>query len=228
MRTISRRHVVTTVATVVMSLMFAQLPNTSAPAVTYCAGAAAYPPDLPDCLDPVVEAARNAQAAADALAAAQAAAAKKQADDAAAAAAAAALKAAQDKAEQDAIAASVAAARTQEQFAAAAAAAAETARKAQIAKEQAAAEAAAALQAQRDKENEIAAAKAKAEAAAAKYDAPKGLAYRLNQRGRDDRGILVVSKGHVESVRAFAIDAAKAGPVEKEEMSRPTNPYAFL
>jgi hypothetical protein len=83
MGNISRRHVLTTVTTVVLSLLFAQLPNTSAPAAVYCLGPAAYPPDLPDCLDPVVEAQKVA---------------KQQADDAAATATAAALKAAQDKA----------------------------------------------------------------------------------------------------------------------------------
>ena len=97
-----------TVSTVLLSLLFAQLPNTSAPAAVYCIGAAAYPPDLPDCLDPVVEAQKAAQ---------------KQADEAAAAAAAAAEKARKDKEEQDAIAASVAAAKSQAEFTAAAAAA---------------------------------------------------------------------------------------------------------
>ena len=92
---ISRHRALTVVGTVFLSLIFAQLPNTSAPAVVYCIGPAAYPPDLPDCLDPVVEAQKVA---------------KQQADDAAAAAAASAAKAARDKAEQDAIAASIAAA----------------------------------------------------------------------------------------------------------------------
>lgn len=107
MRIVTRSKLVTLVAFVVLSLAFAQLPNTSAPAATFCNGPAAYPPDLPDCLDPVVEAAKAQQAAADAAATARAAAAKKQADDAAAAAAAAALQAQRDKEEQDAIAAIV-------------------------------------------------------------------------------------------------------------------------
>ena len=92
---ISRHRALTTVGTVFLSLIFAQLPNTSAPAVEYCIGPAAYPPDLPDCLDPVVEAQKVA---------------KQQADAADAAASASAAKAALDKLEQDAIAAAVAAA----------------------------------------------------------------------------------------------------------------------
>ena len=56
MRIASKRSALTTVGVVALSLLLAQLPNTSAPAVTYCIGPAAYPPDLPDCLDPVVEA----------------------------------------------------------------------------------------------------------------------------------------------------------------------------
>ena len=119
---LARRNVFTTTTVVVLSLLFAHLPNTSAPASTYCIGPAAYPPDLPDCLDPVVEAQKEA---------------KRVADEQKAAADAAALKAQQDKEEQDAIAASVAAAKSQADFAAAAAAAVEAARKAQIAKEEA-------------------------------------------------------------------------------------------
>ena len=57
---ISRHRALTTVGTVFLSLIFAQLPNTSAPAVVYCIGPAAYPPDLPDCLDPVVLAKQEA------------------------------------------------------------------------------------------------------------------------------------------------------------------------
>ena len=64
-----RKHFRTKIALVVLSLIFAQFPSTNASAVTYCLGAAAYPPDLPDCLDPVVEAQKIAQQqAADAAA----------------------------------------------------------------------------------------------------------------------------------------------------------------
>ena len=84
-------------------------------AAEVCQGPAAYPPDLPGCLDPVVaaEQAAAAKAAADAAAAAAAAraaqdaAAARQAVEAAAereAAAAAAAKAAVDKAAADALA----------------------------------------------------------------------------------------------------------------------------
>ena len=59
------RKKVTTAVVVVLSLLFAHLPNTSAPAATYCIGPAAYPPDLPDCLDPVVEAQKEAKRVAD-------------------------------------------------------------------------------------------------------------------------------------------------------------------
>ena len=79
------RKKVTTAVVVALSLLFAHLPNTSAPAATYCIGPAAYPPDLPDCLDPVVEAQKEA---------------KRVADEQKAAADAAALKAQQDKEEQ--------------------------------------------------------------------------------------------------------------------------------
>jgi len=67
---ISRHRALTTVGTIFLSLIFAQLPNTSAPAVVYCIGPAAYPPDLPDCLDPVVEAQKVANQQADDAAAA--------------------------------------------------------------------------------------------------------------------------------------------------------------
>ena len=56
MRRISRHPVLTTFVTVFLSLLFALLPNTSAIAVVNCLGPAAYPPDLPNCLDPVAEA----------------------------------------------------------------------------------------------------------------------------------------------------------------------------
>ena len=79
-RRIYRPRALATVATVFLSLIFAQLPNTSAPAAVYCIGPAAYPPDLPDCLDPVVEAQKAAaKQAEEAAAAAAAAAAKKSA-----------------------------------------------------------------------------------------------------------------------------------------------------
>jgi hypothetical protein len=150
---LARRNVFTTTTVVVLSLLFAHLPNTSAPASTYCIGPAAYPPDLPDCLDPVVEAQKEA---------------KRVADEQKAAADAAALKARQDKEEQDAIALSVAAAKSQADFAAAAAAAVEAARKAQIAKEEAETAAAQALARENTKKDQIAAAKLKAEETARK------------------------------------------------------------
>ena len=112
MRKFGKRRTLTTIGVAVLALFMAQLPNTSAPAVTYCIGPAAYPPDLPDCLDPVKEAKKEA----DRIAAEQKAAAD-----------AAAEKARKDKEEQDAIAASVAAAKSKEEFAAAAAAAAKAA-----------------------------------------------------------------------------------------------------
>ncbi len=56
MRRFGKRRTLTTIGVAVLALFMAQLPNTSAPAVTYCIGPAAYPPDLPDCLDPVKEA----------------------------------------------------------------------------------------------------------------------------------------------------------------------------
>ena len=109
-----RRKYMVVIATVVLSLPFAQLPVTTANAAI-CQGEAAYPPDLPDCLSPVVaaEQAATAKAAADAAAAA---AAVRAAQDAAAAravaeaaaereaAAAAVIKAASDKAAADALA----------------------------------------------------------------------------------------------------------------------------
>ena len=71
---------------VVLSLLFAQIPSTPTYAAEVCQGEAAYPPDLPDCLDPVVA----AQEAAATKAAEDARLAKIAADEAAAAAAAAA------------------------------------------------------------------------------------------------------------------------------------------
>ena len=44
-----RRKYMVVIATVVLSLPFAQLPVTTANAAI-CQGEAAYPPDLPDCL----------------------------------------------------------------------------------------------------------------------------------------------------------------------------------
>ena len=110
-----------------------------------CQGPAAYPPDLPDCLDPVVAAQQEAaaKAAADAAAlaaaarAAQDAAAARQAVEAAAereAAAAAAAKAAADKAAADALAEKI----RQGNLAAAAAEAAKAAAEARAAAETAA------------------------------------------------------------------------------------------
>ena len=109
-----KRKYLAVIATVVLSLPFSQLPVTTANAAI-CQGEAAYPPDLPDCLSPVVaaEQAAAAKAAADAAAAAEArrvaevAAAARAAVEAAAqreAAAAAAVKAASDKAAADALA----------------------------------------------------------------------------------------------------------------------------
>ena len=128
-----RRKYMVVIATVVLSLPFAQLPVTTANAAI-CQGEAAYPPDLPDCLSPVVAAAqaaeaqaaveRAAKAAAD-RAAQDAAAARAAAEAAAerAAAEAARIKAASDKAAADALAEKI----RQGDLAAAAAAAAEAA-----------------------------------------------------------------------------------------------------
>lgn len=68
-----KRKYLAVIATVVLSLPFSQLPVTTANAAI-CQGEAAYPPDLPDCLSPVVaaEQAAAAKAAADAAAAAEA------------------------------------------------------------------------------------------------------------------------------------------------------------
>jgi type IV secretory pathway VirB10-like protein len=124
MRFLSRHRVITTVVTVVISLLFVQLPNTSAPAVTsptvYCGGPAAYPPDIATCVDPVVEAQIIAQQRADAAASAAASAAAVARQKAADEAAASALKAQQDKELQDAIALSVTQAKNAADFAKAA------------------------------------------------------------------------------------------------------------
>ena len=109
-----RRKYMVVIATVVLSLPFAQLPVTTANAAI-CQYEAAYPPDLPDCLSPVVaaEQAAAAQAAAEREAkaaadrAAQDAAAARAAVEAAAeraAAEAARIKAASDQAAADALA----------------------------------------------------------------------------------------------------------------------------
>ena len=109
-----RRKYMVVIATVVLSLPFAQLPVTTANAAI-CQGEAAYPPDLPDCLSPVVAAEQAAAAQAAAERAAEAAAARAAQDAAAAravaeaaaereAAAAAVIKAASDKAAADALA----------------------------------------------------------------------------------------------------------------------------
>ena len=47
-------------AALILALFVAQFPNTSVNAATVCIGPAAYPPDLPDCLDPVVLAKQEA------------------------------------------------------------------------------------------------------------------------------------------------------------------------
>jgi len=91
-----------------------QIINNQPAIAAICQGPAAYPPDLPDCLDPVVAAQQEAAAKAAADAAAAAAAARAAQDAAAAraaaeaaaereAAAAAVAKAAADKAAADAI-----------------------------------------------------------------------------------------------------------------------------
>ena len=52
-----RKRFVVVIVYVVLSLLFAQFPNTAISAVPkICEYEAAYPPDLPDCLDPVVAA----------------------------------------------------------------------------------------------------------------------------------------------------------------------------
>ena len=120
-----------------------QVTNNQSAVAAICGGPAAYPPDLPDCLDPVVEEQRVAAAEASARASASASASRAAADAVAAqaleqtrlereAAAAAKAKADSDKAAADALAEQIrqgnlAAA------AAAAAAAAETARAAAVA-----------------------------------------------------------------------------------------------
>ena len=97
-----------------LTLTFVQTPQTPAFAAV-CQGEAAYPPDLPDCLDPVVAAQQEAATAAAAKAAADKVAADNAAAERAAAAAAqaiaeraaaaqAAAKAAADKAAADALA----------------------------------------------------------------------------------------------------------------------------
>ena len=93
-KTIRTNRLVTVALTISLTLIFTQLPSTDVKAASVCLGPAAYPPDLPDCLDPVAEANKAAaiKAAADK-----------------AAADAAALKAAQEKAASDAIAAQIAA-----------------------------------------------------------------------------------------------------------------------
>ena len=92
-------------AALILALFFAQFPNTSVNAAKVCIGPAAYPPDLPDCLDPVVLAQQEAERVAAELLAASTA---------------AAAKAALERAEQEAIAAAAAAATTLAEFAAAA------------------------------------------------------------------------------------------------------------
>lgn len=86
MKSSYRRRTLMVVTTITFSLLFAQFPNTSVNAATICQGPAAYPPDLPDCLDPVVLAKQEAD---------------RKAAEQKAAAEAAALKAAQEKAEQE-------------------------------------------------------------------------------------------------------------------------------
>jgi hypothetical protein len=70
-QTIRTNRLTLAVFTIALTLVFTQLPSTDSKAVTACLGPAAYPPDLPDCLDPVEEANRQAtiKAAADKAAA---------------------------------------------------------------------------------------------------------------------------------------------------------------
>ena len=95
-----------------------QITNNQSAVAAICGGPAAYPPDLPDCLDPVVEEQRVAAAEASARASASASASRAAADAAAAqaleqsrlereAAAAAKAKADSDKAAADALAAQI-------------------------------------------------------------------------------------------------------------------------
>ena len=56
-----KRKYLAVIAAVVLSLPFSQLPVTTANAAI-CQGEAAYPPDLPDCLSPVVAAEQAAAA----------------------------------------------------------------------------------------------------------------------------------------------------------------------
>ena len=122
-----------------------QVTNNQSAVAAICGGPAAYPPDLPDCLDPVVEEQRVAAAEAVARASASAAASRAAADAAAAqaleqarlereAAAAAKAKADSDKAAADALAAQI----REGNLAAAAAAAATAAAAARAAAEAAA------------------------------------------------------------------------------------------
>ena len=147
MRFDSRRRIIALTFVLAFSMSLTSLPASIVHAAEVCQGPAAYPPDLPDCLDPVVVAKQeaDAKAAADASAAASASA-----------------KAAAELLEQQRIAALI----VQNDLAAAAAAAKVAADKA-AAEKQAAEEAQARAEAEAQAQAEAAAAKAKAEQEAA-------------------------------------------------------------
>jgi len=69
-RTIRSNRLILIAMTISLTLIFTQLPSTDVKAASVCIGPSAYPPDLPDCLDPVEEANKQAaiKAAADKLA----------------------------------------------------------------------------------------------------------------------------------------------------------------
>ena len=74
MRLDSRRRIIALTFVLAFSMSLTSLPASIVHAAEICQGPAAYPPDLPDCLDPVVVAKQeaDAKAAADASAAASA------------------------------------------------------------------------------------------------------------------------------------------------------------
>ena len=74
MKLVSRSRVIALVFAMAISMGLTSLPISPVAAAEVCQGPAAYPPDLPDCLDPVVVAKQeaDAKAAAEASAAASA------------------------------------------------------------------------------------------------------------------------------------------------------------
>ena len=74
MKLVSRSRVIALVFAMAISMGLTSLPISPVTAAEVCQGPAAYPPDLPDCLDPVVVAKQeaDAKAAAEASAAASA------------------------------------------------------------------------------------------------------------------------------------------------------------